>query len=267
MQKILLTCSYMILYHKQYLNKESNEWVTFIHGAGGSSSIWFSQLKDFKKTVNVLLIDLRGHGGNKESSIEIKYTFDIVVNDILEVLDYRKINESHFIGISLGTIIIRKLADAKPALVKSMILGGAILKLNIKSKILISLGQVFYRFVPYMVLYRLFALIILPRKNHKASRILFIREARKLYQNEFDKWFGLIGEINSILKEIRNIAPKVPTLYIMGEQDYIFLPIVDKLVNFQSNSSLQIISNCGHVVNVEKPDLFNQLSLSFLLKS
>ena len=36
-----------------YKNKNSKEWVTFVHGAGGSSSIWFRQIKEFKKHFNV----------------------------------------------------------------------------------------------------------------------------------------------------------------------------------------------------------------------
>jgi pimeloyl-ACP methyl ester carboxylesterase len=41
--------------------------VTFVHGAGGSSSIWFKQIRDFQKQYNVLLLDLRGHGESKTS--------------------------------------------------------------------------------------------------------------------------------------------------------------------------------------------------------
>jgi pimeloyl-ACP methyl ester carboxylesterase len=37
----------------------------FVHGAGGSSSIWFKQIRDFQKQYNVLLLDLRGHGESK----------------------------------------------------------------------------------------------------------------------------------------------------------------------------------------------------------
>ena len=45
-----------------YKNTSSDQWVTFVHGAGGSSSIWFKQIRDFKKYFNILLLDLRGHG-------------------------------------------------------------------------------------------------------------------------------------------------------------------------------------------------------------
>ena len=55
-----------------YKNENSNEWVTFVHGAGGSSSIWFKQIRDFKKQYNVLLLDLRGHGDSKK---QIKKAF------------------------------------------------------------------------------------------------------------------------------------------------------------------------------------------------
>ena len=39
-----------MLYHTIYSSeKSSQKWITFIHGAGGSSSIWFNQVRFFKK--------------------------------------------------------------------------------------------------------------------------------------------------------------------------------------------------------------------------
>ena len=52
-----------MLHHTIYhAVNNSEKWITFIHGAGGSSSIWFNQVRFFKAYFNVLLIDLRGHG-------------------------------------------------------------------------------------------------------------------------------------------------------------------------------------------------------------
>lgn len=96
--------------------------MTFVHGAGGSSSIWFKQIRDFQKEYNVLLLDLRGHGAsqtNLKKAFKQKYTFSALANDILEVLDHLRIQKSHFVGISLGTILIRQLAEMYPERVQA----------------------------------------------------------------------------------------------------------------------------------------------------
>ncbi|QCE42632.1 alpha/beta fold hydrolase [Psychroserpens sp. NJDZ02] len=256
-----------MLNYSTYLNANSTQWVTFVHGAGGSSSIWFKQIRDFKAEFNVLILDLRGHGASKprlKDTFKSKYTFDSITNDILEVINHLKIEASHFVGISLGTILIRNLAEKHPDRVQSMIMGGAIMKLNFRSQILIKLGVIFKSVVPYMLLYRFFAFIIMPKKNHKKSRSLFVNEAKKLYQKEFIRWFKLTSEINPLLRFFRAKDIKIPTLYVMGAEDHLFLPSIKDIVKSHSTSILYVVEKCGHVVNVEQPLLFNKTSLDFL---
>lgn len=255
-----------MLHHSAYIHPTSTTWVTFVHGAGGSSSIWFRQLKAFSLQYNVLLIDLRGHGQSKLSfPTQLKrYNFDIIRKDIMEVLDHLHIDKSHFIGISLGTILIREIAEHHPERVGSMIMGGAVMKLNLKSKVLMRLGVWLKSVVPYLILYRLFAFVIMPRRNHKESRALFIREAKKLYQKEFIRWFRLASETNSRLKWFREQATSIPTLYIMGAEDHMFLPSIRALVQYQPGAVLEVFANCGHVVNVEQPAMFNEKAIDFI---
>lgn len=256
-----------MLQYYTYPNPTSQNWVTFVHGAGGSSAIWFKQIRSFKEHFNVLVLDLRGHGKSKpnlKDTFNKRYTFDSVTNDILEVLEHLKIQHSHFIGISLGTILIRNLAEIKPQVVKSMVMGGAIMKLNFTSQVLMRLGNVCKSIIPYMYLYQLFAFIIMPKKNHKKSRLLFVEEAKKLYQKEFVKWFKLTAEINPLLKLFRAKDLKIPTLYIMGEEDHLFLPAIKNIVSQHETSSLYIVASCGHVVNVEQAQTFNEKSIGFI---
>lgn len=253
-----------------YENNSSPQWVTFVHGAGGSSSIWFKQIRDFQKHFNVLVVDLRGHGNSNKSissGLKQKYTFKAIAEDIIEVIDYLNIKKSHFIGISLGSIVIRQLAEMHSHKVQSMTLGGAILKMNFRSQILMKAGNVFKYVLPYLILYKLFAFVIMPKKNHKKSRLLFINEAKKLYQKEFIKWFKLTAEINPILKWFRQVELDIPTLYVMGEEDYMFLPAVKKVVEAHvKTAELFIIENCGHVVNVEQAAIFNKRVIAYLIK-
>jgi len=256
-----------MLNYNTFINDVSKSWVTFVHGAGGSSSIWFKQIRAFKKEFNVLVLDLRGHGNSKlqlKDTFNSKYTFDSITADILEVIDHLKIDKSHFVGISLGTILIRNLAEKHPHRVESMIMGGAIMKLDMRSQFLMRVGVIFKSVIPYMYLYKFFAFIIMPRKNHRESRSLFVNEAKKLYQKEFVRWFKLTSEINPLLRFFRAKDIKIPTLYVMGEQDYLFLPTIKKVVSMHSVSQLVVIPDCGHVVNYERYEAFNNTSINFL---
>ena len=257
-----------MLYHNIYrATNERARWITFIHGAGGSSAIWFKQIRFFSKYFNLLLIDLRGHGASQgliQNPFKNRYSFESLASDIFEVMNHLKIEKSHFVGISLGTILIRQLAEMQPKRVNKMIMGGAILELNLRSRLLMYFGNATKSVLPYMWLYRFFAFIIMPNRNHRESRILFISEAKKLYQKEFVRWFKLTSEIMPKLKIFRKVSIDIPTLYIMGDQDYMFLPSVRKVIENHPLSQLLVLEECGHVVNVEKPKKFNDGMLTFL---
>jgi pimeloyl-ACP methyl ester carboxylesterase len=256
-----------MLYHKTFLKSDDAEWVVFIHGAGGSSSIWHKQLRSFKREFNVLLIDLRGHGQSQEMFQRFfanDYNFENISQDVIDVMDHLKIGKGHFVGISLGTIIIRTICEMAPDRVQSLILGGAVTRLNIRSKFLVVFGNAVKRMVPFMWLYRLFAWIIMPRKRNAESRSLFIAQAKKLAQSEFLKWFKLTSDLNPLLRYFNEKDSMLPTLYLMGDQDYMFLPQVRSLVKKHEFSRLSIIENSGHVCNVEQPEVFNNLSIEFI---
>ena len=182
----------------------------------------------------------------------------------MDVLDKEKIKSSHFVGISLGTILIRQIAETYPKRIKSMVMAGAIMKLNVRSQILMRFGNLFKSIVPYLWVYRLFAYIIMPKKNHKESRLLFVREAKKLYKKEFMRWYKLTSDLNPLLKLFRQIDIKIPTLYLMGREDYMFLPSIKQISKSQKLSQLSVVDNSGHVVNVDQPIEFNNRAISFI---
>ena len=258
-----------MLSHKIFRSDDSKEWVCFVHGAGGSSSIWYPQLRDFTKEFNVLVLDLRGHGKSRSIKIQDvkKFNFDVIVDDITEVLAHQKIEKAHFIGISLGTIIIRCIAERHPSIVQSMCLGGAVFKLSLKSKFLIKIGNLTKSFIPHMLLYRIFATIIIPKNAFKQSRLFFINEAKKVYSREFKKWFTLTSKLKPLLYVFREKEHAAPTLYLMGQHDSLFLPGIRSLIEKHKQSQLKVIPNCGHVVNIDAPSEFNKICIDFIQSS
>jgi pimeloyl-ACP methyl ester carboxylesterase len=219
----------------------------------------------FKAYFNIILIDLRGHGKSKNSTEESDYSFDLIINDLIEVLNYRKILKSHFVGISLGSILIQKMIQTHSSRIEKIGLGGAILNLNLQSRMLMFFGKLTQSVLPFIWIYTFFAYVIMPYRNHRKSRALFIREAKKLSENEFRKWYKLTAKLLPLLERIRNQEVKIPTLYIMGSQDYMFLPFVKKIVKIHKYSKLLTLKKSGHVVNIDQPEQFNAELLSFLL--
>jgi hypothetical protein len=61
----------------------------------------------------------------------------------------------------------------------------------------------------------------MPKKSHKQSRVLFYQRGKK-FTKKFIKWFKLTAEINPVLKWFRQVELNIPTLYVMGEEDYMF---------------------------------------------
>lgn len=254
-----------MIYHKTFRHKKSDTWVVFVHGAGGSNAVWFRQLRDFKKHFNVLLIDLRGHGKSKGNySKEEIYQFDAIAMDVVEIMDHLKIAQAHFVGISLGCIIIRAIDKLAPGRAQSIILGGAVIQFNTKIEALLTMGKLLHFILPYMWLYRLNAWILIPSKKHAQSRKLFISEAIKLGRHEFKKWLRMSSEIRKNLNEFLRKEASAPVLYIMGDRDHMFLPMVTNLVKNHINSKLEVIRNSGHVCNIDQPELFNERSISFI---
>ncbi len=253
-----------MLYFKKLLNPTSNEWCVFIHGAGGSSNIWHKQVKSYAENFNILLLDLRGHGKSKNLKTSKNYSFEMIAQDVIEVVEYNKIESAHFIGVSLGSIIIYQIYSLNPTIVKSMIFSGAITRLNIKSRVLLKLGRVLNPILPYMTLYALLARIIMPKKNHKPSRILFINEAKKLMDNEFKRWFKLTARLTTYLNLVQHESNNRPTIYIMGSEDHLFLKPVKAIINSNPQIKLKVVPNCGHVVNIEQAELFNSVSIQFI---
>jgi pimeloyl-ACP methyl ester carboxylesterase len=258
-----------MIFHRKFIHPKSKTWVVFVHGAGGSNVVWFRQLKEFRKHFNVLLVDLRGHGKSKPDDQERdqEYSFDEVALDVIKTMDHLGIQKAHMVGISLGCIVIRAIDKLAPGRAESIILGGAVIQFNKTIKVLIGMAKILNSFLPYMWLYKLNALILMPYRKHRESRNIFIQEAIKLGEKEFAKWMKLTREIKTNLNEFLHREASAPVLYLMGDSDHMFLPMVTDLVKKHLNSKLEIIKNSGHCCNLDQAGLFNEISIHFIKRN
>lgn len=237
-----------------------------IHGAGGSIEVWYRQVADFARHFNLLLVDLVGHGGSAGESFGKGFNFSKAAEQVMEVVNYLKIEKGHFMGLSLGSIVVRLIAKENPCKVSSMVLAGAVTELSVKVKVLLQLATTFRLIVPYGLIKRVIAKCIIPQEKYNKSKRLFLNNAKKVSFDSFLSWIKLGDGLSTRIKSLFDEYIAIPTLYLMGEDDKLFLPKVQQTVrnSGSDNVSLVIVPNAGHVCNVDNKHYFNQQSLEFM---
>ncbi|MBO4927491.1 MAG: alpha/beta hydrolase [Clostridiales bacterium] len=244
-------------------NNNSTEWVLLIHGLGGSINTWKYQIKDLKD-YNVLAVDLEGHGGSsikRARHLLVRSAIDI--NDILVKENIEKVN---IISLSLGTLVAMEFVYLYKEKVNSIVLAGFVLNMGIGYKSLLAFVEGCKYIIPKRVFYPMFARIMMPRKNHKKSRDVFIRESFKMKSLAFRMWLTELFKTQFRLKEyIATIKENhLPVFLISGKQDYFFVNSVKRTQDKIRESSMCFIDKCGHVCSIEKAEIFNRLVIDFL---
>ena len=244
-------------------NNNSKEWVLLIHGLGGSIRTWKYQIKDLKD-YNIIAVELEGHGG---SSIKrARHLLSRSAEDINEILEKENIDKVNIISLSLGTLVAMEFAYRHKDKVKSIVLAGFVLNLGIGYKTLLAVLEGLKFIVPKKFLYPLFANIMMPHKNHRKSREIFIRESVKMKSLAFRMWLTELFTTQFKLTEyIKSIKENhLPVFLISGKEDYFFFNSVIGTHKKLSEASLCLIEKCGHVCSIEKYELFNSLVLKFI---
>lgn len=246
-------------------NRDREDWIILIHAFGGNMRIWNKQISLYMEYFNVMTIELRGHGGVEGVNDGKKsYSYKKLSEDIAEIMDFEKIDKAHFGGVSLGTLIISAMAHYHTERVKSLLLAGGITGIPIFSRIIMNLAVRGRRLAPHSFMYKIYSLIVMPKKNHSKARSFFVREVKKMPSYEFFKWLKTILEGHELHDKVDKTVD-IPRIFIMGKEDYVFLKYVKKQYTMYKNSRLELMEKCGHVCNIDNPELFNKISIKFLL--
>jgi len=98
----------------KYISKNKTENIqtttlVFIHGWGLNSAVWESTVQYFQQYLDVITVDLPGHGLNINNTLN-NYTLASVVNEIQQAIKVPAI----YIGWSLGGLVATQLALSFP---------------------------------------------------------------------------------------------------------------------------------------------------------
>ena len=84
-------------------NKNGKEPVILLHGGFVSSDCWGFEVPLLSKTHKVIVVDSRGHGRSTMS--EKPFSYNLMASDVLQLMDYLKIDKASIVGWSDGGII------------------------------------------------------------------------------------------------------------------------------------------------------------------
>jgi 3-oxoadipate enol-lactonase len=87
-------------------------WLVFSNSLATNLSMWDDQAAYFKSKYRVLRYDQRGHGGT--DAPEGRYTFDLLVADVIALFDALSIAKANFAGVSMGGMTALGLVEQHP---------------------------------------------------------------------------------------------------------------------------------------------------------
>ena len=249
---------------RRYDRDADASWVILLPGTGAAAAIWRRQVQFLRLQYNLLSVDLPGHGRSPHGSGSGSYSFESIAAQIVKVLDREKIACAHIISMSLGGVIADTVALIYPERIMSIIMAGGIADLNPFATSLMYIGRVLNPFLPYIALYRIFAWIIMPGRAHRPTRKLFAAHAVRLGRDEFLRWYRMCTQVRRVLARAANRPTIIPTLFVIGQSDYLFHAGALRRAQKRSDTKAAFIERSGHVCSVEQPESFNRVVAAFL---
>jgi len=235
--------------------------LVFIHGFSLDSRMWDDQFDYFSDKFRVIRYDLRGFGKSAEVGTET-YSH---VEDLQRLLKYLKVEKASVVGHSMGGRVAVDFAISYPEMTSSLVPVDSILH-GFRFKTW-DTGYVWHEGAtsgPAAAIAKwlqdpLFAPA--QKKKNVALRLnQIVQEYSGWHFVNPNPWRALMP---ATIDQLHKIA--VPTLVLVGEEDLDdFHTIASILEERIPGAKKKSIVGAGHMSNMEKPVVFNQLIREFL---
>jgi 3-oxoadipate enol-lactonase len=236
--------------------------LVMIQGFAGNQFAWFFQVMAFEKHFRVITFDARGIGRSAVS--KVPYTVPVMVEDVLGLMDYLKIERAHILGLSLGGLVAQVIAIDHPERVMKMVLVSTLPGTNLEY---IANGvRGVGREVLNMDVIQAMGYFIKIAFNKPVYRYLIklLSRPRLLaaYSNYF-KQMQTVGEYSAV-DRLQSI--QAPTLVITGSNDRLVSPHCSKIIAGKiPHARLVMVKGGSHAFFLEMRGRLNREVLHFLL--
>ncbi len=253
-----------------YQDVGDGEPLVLIMGFGGDTTAWAFQMADFSARYRVIAFDNRGVG--QSDAPDHPYTMRMMADDALGLMDALGVESAHVIGVSMGGMVAQELVLARPDRVRSLHLGCTfarpdtyMLALNAAwREMRIGLGR--------ESTLRTLGLWLFSPTTY-AERPEFIEALlQSSLANPYQQTLaGFLRQGEAVAAHDaldRLSAIRCPTLVSVAEDDILVPPRFAREIAARiPNAEVRLLPGAGHGYFLERPDLFNAVSLDFIARS
>jgi 3-oxoadipate enol-lactonase len=258
----------------EYFGDGTREAVALLNGLAMSTKAWYGFLPLLLPEYDVLLYDYLGQGDS--SKPDAPYSITSIARYLTEIMDELGVEKIHSMGISYGGFIALEHARRFHRRLHTLTLSGIILSREELFEQYEAISLRFYREGPERFdLYTeyLYEKIFGEPFVRKVTRQGLEPMRQRFNERYRDQLHCLIrlteaqeeyfGELENRMPEYRAVT--TPVLIMPGEQDRaIPLWAQKKMLDVFPNSRWELIPEAGHVVYLERPDVFFPTLTAFM---
>lgn len=249
-----------------YEERGEGKPLLLIHGYPLSRALWEPQMEGLVDAARLIAPDLRGYG--QSDPVPGPYSMDMLADDCAALLEGMKVTQPVVVaGLSMGGYVAlafyRKYAARVAGLILAATRAGADSaegKANRDKSAALArekgVGAIVEAMLPKL----------LAPKSYEAKPKV-VAWATQIMESASVE--GIVGALMG-MKERPDVTPILgqidkPTLILHGTDDQLIPPKEAEAMHAAiKNSTLQLLPEAGHLLNLEQPELFNQAVRGFL---
>lgn len=239
---------------------KKEQTIVFSNSLGTDLSMWDKQVGLLGLEYNILRYDTRGHG--KSEVLTGEYSVEMLGKDVIELLDFLKIDKVHFCGLSIGGLTGQWLGIHSPERLNKLILSNTAAKIGNTESWNTRIETVLQNGLKSIVSgtqERWFTPEFVAENGAEVDTVL-----TKFTQTPLEGYVASCAAVRDadFTDEIYKIS--VPTLIISGTEDAV-TTVNDAKFFKEKNPNVTLFTvEAAHISNIEKADDFTKLLIEFI---
>ena len=248
------------------------EPVIFIHGHSLDHRMWDGQFPVFARKYHVIRYDLRGYGISSSQTEDYQFMH---AEDLITLMDSLHIKKAHIVGLSLGGYIAADMLAYYPDRMLSAFLASGNIRKSKGPDEPMTKEEAAKRDEEIAALQKRGVEVMKQEWFEGLMKSGGTRRERMrapLWQmiDEWDAWQPLHKEVRVVggldaIKRLEKNHPAIPALIVEGHSENNKFSKNPQILNYLPHGKLKVIEDCGHMMNMERPEEFNAVLEDFLI--